>query len=173
MAASFFVNAMQVDFAFVLAMEHTGMARMFQTLVDTRLEGFLAASGSVYESAVVEFFTNVKVVARKTLSVSSKIYVGRCIHQNGWFDEWVHFRTAVKIKDVSSLESLAKLEEKVLFLAETKHVFELFAHRFLISNPCVYERVVMSGRQNYVALDYTGRRGLSVSDAMSFGGYQI
>ncbi|KZV22994.1 hypothetical protein F511_20395 [Dorcoceras hygrometricum] len=39
MAASFFVNAMQVDFESVLAMEHAGMVRMFKTLEDTWLKG--------------------------------------------------------------------------------------------------------------------------------------
>ncbi|KZV31248.1 hypothetical protein F511_13042 [Dorcoceras hygrometricum] len=62
MDASFFVNEMQVDFASVLAMEHTGIARMFKTLEDTRLKGFLAASSSVYENSVVEFFANAKIV---------------------------------------------------------------------------------------------------------------
>ncbi|KZV38647.1 hypothetical protein F511_11745 [Dorcoceras hygrometricum] len=49
-------------------MEHTGMARMFNTLVETGIKGFLAASGSVYENAVVEFFTNAKVIAGKVVS---------------------------------------------------------------------------------------------------------
>ncbi|KZV18060.1 hypothetical protein F511_30124 [Dorcoceras hygrometricum] len=44
MAASFFFNAMQVDFESVLAMEHTGIARMFNNLEETGLKGFLAAS---------------------------------------------------------------------------------------------------------------------------------
>ncbi|KZV25318.1 mediator of RNA polymerase II transcription subunit 12-like [Dorcoceras hygrometricum] len=34
---------------------------MFKSLVDTGLEGFLAATGSVYEDAVVDFFVNAKV----------------------------------------------------------------------------------------------------------------
>ncbi|KZV18338.1 hypothetical protein F511_23936 [Dorcoceras hygrometricum] len=63
MGASFFVKAMKVDFASVLAMEHTGMVRMFKTLEDTWLKGFLEASGSVYEDAVVELFANAKFVA--------------------------------------------------------------------------------------------------------------
>ncbi|KZV58298.1 hypothetical protein F511_01149 [Dorcoceras hygrometricum] len=51
-------------------MEHTGMARMFQTLVDTWIEGFLASSGSVYEAVVVEFFTNTRVIVG-TIGVTS------------------------------------------------------------------------------------------------------
>ncbi|KZV35419.1 hypothetical protein F511_35653 [Dorcoceras hygrometricum] len=63
MASSLFVNALQVEFESVLAMEHTGMARMFQTLVDTGHEGFLAASDSIYEAAVIELFANAIVIA--------------------------------------------------------------------------------------------------------------
>ncbi|KZV35568.1 hypothetical protein F511_28410 [Dorcoceras hygrometricum] len=71
MAAYFFVNALQVDFESVLVMEHTGMALMFKTLEDTGLKGFLVASSSVYESAVVEFFANVKVIAGTIISFVS------------------------------------------------------------------------------------------------------
>ncbi|KZV14160.1 hypothetical protein F511_44303 [Dorcoceras hygrometricum] len=63
MAASFFVNAMQVDFECVLAMEHTGMAKMFKYLEDTWVKGFLEASSSLYEAAMLEFFANAKVIA--------------------------------------------------------------------------------------------------------------
>ncbi|KZV46113.1 hypothetical protein F511_12640 [Dorcoceras hygrometricum] len=68
MAASFFVNTLQVEFESVLTMEHTGMAWMFKSLVDIGIEGFLAASGSVYENAVVELFANVKVVTGTIIS---------------------------------------------------------------------------------------------------------
>ncbi|KZV45768.1 hypothetical protein F511_39913 [Dorcoceras hygrometricum] len=68
MAASFFINAMQVDFASVLAMEHTGMAKMFKSLEDTGLKGFLEASSSMFEGAVTELFANVKVIAGKIVS---------------------------------------------------------------------------------------------------------
>ncbi|KZV50965.1 hypothetical protein F511_09099 [Dorcoceras hygrometricum] len=47
MAASFFVNALQVDFESVLALDHTVMAIMFKSLEETGLKGFLEASGSV------------------------------------------------------------------------------------------------------------------------------
>ncbi|KZV39095.1 hypothetical protein F511_28985 [Dorcoceras hygrometricum] len=59
---------MQVDFTSVFAMEHTGMARMFKSLEDTGLKGFLAATISVFESIVVEFFANAKVVAGTVIS---------------------------------------------------------------------------------------------------------
>ncbi|KZV40406.1 chromatin structure-remodeling complex protein SYD-like [Dorcoceras hygrometricum] len=36
------------------------------------------------------------------------------------------------------------------------------------SDPCVYECVVLSGRRYDVVLDYPGRRGLTISDAVSF-----
>ncbi|KZV27673.1 hypothetical protein F511_11901 [Dorcoceras hygrometricum] len=41
MASSLFVNTLQVEFESVLAMEHTGMTRMFKSLEDTGLRGFL------------------------------------------------------------------------------------------------------------------------------------
>ncbi|KZV23576.1 hypothetical protein F511_32863 [Dorcoceras hygrometricum] len=68
MAASFFVNLMQVEFESVLAVEHTGMVRMFNTLEDTGLKGFLVASGSVYESSILEFFANAKVITGTVIS---------------------------------------------------------------------------------------------------------
>ncbi|KZV32270.1 hypothetical protein F511_20487 [Dorcoceras hygrometricum] len=63
MAASLSVNAMQVDFASVLAMEHTGMVRMFKSMEETCLKGFLEVSTFVFEGVVTEFFANVKVIA--------------------------------------------------------------------------------------------------------------
>ncbi|KZV48181.1 hypothetical protein F511_20366 [Dorcoceras hygrometricum] len=68
MAASFFVNAMQVEFESVIAMENTGMAKMFKSLDDTRLNGFLEASDSVYEAVVLEFLANAKVIAGMIVS---------------------------------------------------------------------------------------------------------
>ncbi|KZV58057.1 hypothetical protein F511_37465 [Dorcoceras hygrometricum] len=63
MVASLFVNAMQVDFTSVLAMEHTGMVRMFKSLEETGLKGFQEVSNSVFEGAFTEFFANAKVIA--------------------------------------------------------------------------------------------------------------
>ncbi|KZV44627.1 hypothetical protein F511_38067 [Dorcoceras hygrometricum] len=63
MAASLSVNAMQVDFVSVLAMEHISMVWMFKTLEETWLKGFLEVSNSVYEGIVVEFFANAKFFA--------------------------------------------------------------------------------------------------------------
>ncbi|KZV36887.1 hypothetical protein F511_24551 [Dorcoceras hygrometricum] len=68
MAASFFVNAMQFEFAYVLAMENSGMVCMFKTLEDTWLKGFLEVSNSVYEGAMLEFFANAKVIAGTVIS---------------------------------------------------------------------------------------------------------
>ncbi|KZV56155.1 ABC transporter G family member 39-like [Dorcoceras hygrometricum] len=48
------------------------------------------------------------------------------------FDEWVHFRTSVRIKDVSSFESLTHIEEQLLFWGEPEQVSELFERRSLI-----------------------------------------
>ncbi|KZV44583.1 hypothetical protein F511_11269 [Dorcoceras hygrometricum] len=77
------VDRIGVDFASVLVMEHTGMARMFKTLADTGLKGFLSGSGSVYESAVVEFYANAMVVvgtiissvANRKLALTKKAFV--------------------------------------------------------------------------------------------------
>ncbi|KZV32175.1 hypothetical protein F511_25181 [Dorcoceras hygrometricum] len=60
MAASISINSMQVDFVSVLAMEHTGMAKIFKSLEVTGIKGFLEASSFVFEGAVTEFFANVK-----------------------------------------------------------------------------------------------------------------
>ncbi|KZV53572.1 hypothetical protein F511_27296 [Dorcoceras hygrometricum] len=49
-------------------MEHTRVARMFHTLEETWLIWFLAASSTVYESAVVEFFATAKVIAGTIVS---------------------------------------------------------------------------------------------------------
>ncbi|KZV37072.1 hypothetical protein F511_25640 [Dorcoceras hygrometricum] len=68
MAASFFINAMQVKFEFVIAMEHIGMARMLKSLEDTWLKGFLEASDLVYECVVIEFFANEKFIAETIVS---------------------------------------------------------------------------------------------------------
>ncbi|KZV29342.1 OBERON-like protein-like [Dorcoceras hygrometricum] len=68
MAASFYVNTLQVKLESVLVMEHTGMARMFKSLVETGLEGFLAVSDSVYKAAVVEFFVNANRCQRFALT---------------------------------------------------------------------------------------------------------
>ncbi|KZV23587.1 ankyrin repeat domain-containing protein 13B-like [Dorcoceras hygrometricum] len=68
MAASFFFNTLQVDFEFVLAMEHMVMTSMFKSLEDRWLKGFLGASNSVYEGVVTEFFVNEKVTAGTIVS---------------------------------------------------------------------------------------------------------
>ncbi|KZV41207.1 hypothetical protein F511_17166 [Dorcoceras hygrometricum] len=68
MASSLFVNTLQVDFTSVLTMEHAGMVRMFKTLKDTGLRGFLEATTPVFESAVVEYFSNSRVLAGTIVS---------------------------------------------------------------------------------------------------------
>ncbi|KZV22780.1 hypothetical protein F511_15525 [Dorcoceras hygrometricum] len=68
MASSRFVNALQVEFESVLTLEHTGMTRMFKSLEDAGLKGFLEVPTSVYEDAVTEFFVNPKVIAVMILS---------------------------------------------------------------------------------------------------------
>ncbi|KZV16906.1 hypothetical protein F511_23905 [Dorcoceras hygrometricum] len=68
MACSPFINTLQVDFASVLAMEHTCMVRMFKSLEDTGLRGFLEGTTYVFENAVTEIFANAKVVAGTIIS---------------------------------------------------------------------------------------------------------
>ncbi|KZV14038.1 hypothetical protein F511_44558 [Dorcoceras hygrometricum] len=70
MASSLFVSFMQVNFESVLTMEHSGMAKMFKSLEVSRLKGFLEASNSVYESVVIEFFANAKVIAGTIVSLA-------------------------------------------------------------------------------------------------------
>ncbi|KZV30049.1 hypothetical protein F511_28140 [Dorcoceras hygrometricum] len=62
MASSLFVNTLHVDFESVLTMEHIGMVRMFKSLKDTGLRGFLGGTTYVFENAVIEFFANSKVI---------------------------------------------------------------------------------------------------------------
>ncbi|KZV33596.1 hypothetical protein F511_30839 [Dorcoceras hygrometricum] len=69
MAASFYSNAIHVDFDSVLAMDEPGMVSMFQALFASGLQGFLGCSPVVYEEALVEFFANGRV--RDGLVVSS------------------------------------------------------------------------------------------------------
>ncbi|KZV24199.1 hypothetical protein F511_09143 [Dorcoceras hygrometricum] len=84
MASSLFVNTLQVDFTSVLTMEHAGMVRMFKTLEDTGLRGFLEGTTPIFESAVVEFFSNARVMAGtivstvfgKNLVVTEEIFSG-------------------------------------------------------------------------------------------------
>ncbi|KZV54039.1 hypothetical protein F511_17427 [Dorcoceras hygrometricum] len=68
MASSLFVNNLQVNFTSVLAMEHVGMVRMFKALEDTRLRGFLEGTTSMFESVVVEFLSNARVIAGTVVS---------------------------------------------------------------------------------------------------------
>ncbi|KZV16224.1 hypothetical protein F511_11129 [Dorcoceras hygrometricum] len=46
--------------------------------------------------------------------------------------EWIRFRTAVKLWDISSFEDLTRIEDKFLVLAETKEVSDLLQHRSLL-----------------------------------------
>ncbi|KZV29296.1 hypothetical protein F511_22994 [Dorcoceras hygrometricum] len=68
MDSSLYVNTFQVDFKSVLTMEHAGMVRMFKTLEDTELHGFLEGNTPIFESAVVEFFSNARVIAGTIVS---------------------------------------------------------------------------------------------------------
>ncbi|KZV40227.1 hypothetical protein F511_15940 [Dorcoceras hygrometricum] len=49
-------------------MEHAGMVKMFKTLEELGLKGFLGVSVSVYEGSLMEFFANGKVIANTIVS---------------------------------------------------------------------------------------------------------
>ncbi|KZV18642.1 hypothetical protein F511_03536 [Dorcoceras hygrometricum] len=68
MASSLFVNTLQVEFTSVLTMEHAGMVRMFKTLEDTGLRGFLEGTNPIFESVIVEFFSYARVIAGTIVS---------------------------------------------------------------------------------------------------------
>ncbi|KZV35417.1 aspartic protein-like protein 1 [Dorcoceras hygrometricum] len=72
MASSLFINTLQVDFASVLTMEHTEMVRMFKSLEDTGLRGFLEGTTYVFENAVTAFFANAKVISGTIKVLMSK-----------------------------------------------------------------------------------------------------
>ncbi|KZV27904.1 hypothetical protein F511_24270 [Dorcoceras hygrometricum] len=67
MASSQFVNALQVEFESVLTLESTSMTRMFKSLEDIGMKGFLEVTTSVYEDVVTEFF-NAKFIAGTIVS---------------------------------------------------------------------------------------------------------
>ncbi|KZV48096.1 hypothetical protein F511_02709 [Dorcoceras hygrometricum] len=50
------------------------------------------------------------------------------------FEEWLHFRQEVRLKDISSVESLVEIEEQLLEWGETEEISDLFEHHSLIMN---------------------------------------
>ncbi|KZV42387.1 hypothetical protein F511_23845 [Dorcoceras hygrometricum] len=68
MASSLFINTLQVNFESLLAMVHARMVRVFKYLENTGLRGFLEGTTYVFESAVTEFFSNARVIARTVVS---------------------------------------------------------------------------------------------------------
>ncbi|KZV47712.1 hypothetical protein F511_19425 [Dorcoceras hygrometricum] len=68
MVTSLSANALQVNFDSVLSMENVGMVKMFKTMEETGLKGFLGVQCSVYEGEVIEFFANAKVIAGTIVS---------------------------------------------------------------------------------------------------------
>ncbi|KZV48650.1 3-ketoacyl-CoA synthase 12-like [Dorcoceras hygrometricum] len=60
----------------MFSMEHTGKVKMFKSLEETGLKGFLGISGSVFEGAMIEFSANAKVMAGTIVSfVNRKMVV--------------------------------------------------------------------------------------------------
>ncbi|KZV55155.1 hypothetical protein F511_30345 [Dorcoceras hygrometricum] len=106
MAASLSINAMQVNFESVLAMEHNGMVIMFKSLEETRLKGCLDVSGSVFQGSVIEFFANAKViagtivsfVANRKLVVTKDVFAEEFgLQQSEKFDLMVAIRASLKV----------------------------------------------------------------------------
>ncbi|KZV15706.1 hypothetical protein F511_11661 [Dorcoceras hygrometricum] len=48
------------------------------------------------------------------------------------FDDWMHFHTVVRLRDVSSFEDLTKTEDQFMLLAETEQVDELLQQRSML-----------------------------------------
>ncbi|KZV57325.1 hypothetical protein F511_38950 [Dorcoceras hygrometricum] len=69
---------------------------------------------------------------RGALSISAQHCMGSCIQYYGNFDEWMHFRTVVRLRDVSSFEDLTKIEDQFLLLAETEQVAELMQRKSML-----------------------------------------
>ncbi|KZV19285.1 splicing factor, proline- and glutamine-rich-like [Dorcoceras hygrometricum] len=70
--ATFLNNALQVNFDSVLNMDDEGMVRMFKTLEESRLRGFLGVSGFVFEEALNQFFANATIIAGVIVSTVAK-----------------------------------------------------------------------------------------------------
>ncbi|KZV36048.1 hypothetical protein F511_32289 [Dorcoceras hygrometricum] len=82
MASSLFVNTVHVCFESVLAMDNAGMVAMFESLVSTRLKGFLGCPTVIHEAALLEFFQNgsirdglvVSTVNGVTVEISEQLF---------------------------------------------------------------------------------------------------
>ncbi|KZV40457.1 hypothetical protein F511_41866 [Dorcoceras hygrometricum] len=82
MASSLFVNTVHVCFESVLAMDNSGMVAMFESLVATRLKGFLGCPAVIHEAALLEFFENgsvrdglvVSTVNGVTVEISEQLF---------------------------------------------------------------------------------------------------
>ncbi|KZV17991.1 hypothetical protein F511_21147 [Dorcoceras hygrometricum] len=69
--ASFIVNALQVNFESVLSMEDAGMVRMFRSLEQSGLRGFLGVSGSVFEGTLTQFFANASMIVGTVVNTAA------------------------------------------------------------------------------------------------------
>ncbi|KZV19971.1 hypothetical protein F511_19956 [Dorcoceras hygrometricum] len=131
MAASFFNNAIHIDFDSVLAMDEPGMVSMFQGLVDSGLQGFLGCSAVVYEAALVEFFANGRV--RDGLVVSSVDGVSVEISEELFAESFE--------LPVEGLEELSEMPKDAIFDA-----------RSLVS--MTGEQINLSGKKNQMKMPY-------------------
>ncbi|KZV19213.1 hypothetical protein F511_09954 [Dorcoceras hygrometricum] len=131
MAASFFSNALHVDFDSVLAMDESGMVSMFQALVDSGLQGFLGCSAVVYEAALVEFFANGRV--RDGLVVSSVDGVSVEISEELFAESFE--------LPVDGLEDLSEIPKDVVF--DARSIVSLSG-----------EQINLSGRKNQMKMPF-------------------
>ncbi|KZV41376.1 hypothetical protein F511_37935 [Dorcoceras hygrometricum] len=60
--ASFTINALQVNFESVLSMDNIELVKMFRSLEESGLRGFLGVSGSVFEGSLTDFFANASFI---------------------------------------------------------------------------------------------------------------
>ncbi|KZV54625.1 hypothetical protein F511_02659 [Dorcoceras hygrometricum] len=131
MAYSLFVNTVHVCFESVLAMDNAGMVAMFESLVDTRLKGFLGCPTVIHEAALLEFFANGSV--RDGLIVSTV---------NG---------VTVEISEQLFAETFELPVEGLTYLSEIPKDL-VFDSRSIVS--LSGEPVIMSGKKNEMAIEF-------------------
>ncbi|KZV19196.1 hypothetical protein F511_19076 [Dorcoceras hygrometricum] len=109
----FTVNALQVNFEYVLSMDIAGMVKMFKSLEESGLRGFLGVSGSVFEGDLIEFFANATVIAGTIVSTMTK---RKMVVTKDVFAEMFQLLTEGMVS-FSELPAKAVVEMKVLFSA--------------------------------------------------------
>ncbi|KZV15759.1 hypothetical protein F511_32157 [Dorcoceras hygrometricum] len=109
--AYFTVNALQVNLESVLSMDNAGMVKMFKSLEESGMRGFLGVSGSVFEGALIEFFANAKVIVGTIVSTAAN---WKMVVTKDLFREKFQLPTEGMVS-FSELPTKAVAEMKVLF----------------------------------------------------------